>query len=91
VKEIGMRTRPLSEAKDLISHSSTERAPTGQRATGAITKFYTILQVAKLAEVSTRTVRRWIEDGLLVAHRFGRPVRIAEHDLRAFLAQHRGR
>jgi excisionase family DNA binding protein len=53
------------------------------------TDFFTIGQVADLLEVSTRTVRRWISTGLLVAHRFGGIVRISAHDLRAFLAQHR--
>lgn len=39
----------------------------------------------------TRTVRRWIEAGDLVVHRVGGVVRIAEGDLRAFLALHRSR
>jgi excisionase family DNA binding protein len=53
------------------------------------TKFYTIEQIAECVDVSTRTVRRWIEKGLLVAHRVGGLVRIAEVDFRAFLATHR--
>jgi excisionase family DNA binding protein len=52
-------------------------------------KFFTIAEVAERLRVSTRTVRRWIA-GDLVAHRFGGVVRIAETDLRAFLALHRG-
>ena len=52
-------------------------------------KFFTIHEVAECLNVSTRTVRRWIERGELVAHRFGATVRIAEPDLRGFLAQHR--
>jgi excisionase family DNA binding protein len=51
--------------------------------------FFTIAEVAERVRVSTRTVRRWIEDGHLVAHRIGGVVRIAESDLRAFLALHR--
>ena len=51
---------------------------------------FTIAEVAERLRVSTRTVRRWIEAGDLVAHRFGGIVRIAETDLRAFLALHRG-
>ena len=39
--------------------------------------------------VSTRTVRRWIKRGDLVAHHFGTAVRIAEADLKAFIARHR--
>ena len=52
-------------------------------------KFFTIAEVAERLGVSTRTVRRWIEDLELVAHRFGRAVRVAETDLKAFLAMHR--
>jgi excisionase family DNA binding protein len=52
-------------------------------------KFYTIAQIAECIDASTRTVRRWIEKGLLVAHRINGLVRIAEEDFRAFLATHR--
>jgi len=45
--------------------------------------------VAEVLSVSDRTVRRWIDRGELVAHRFGRNVRIAETDLKAFLALRR--
>ena len=53
------------------------------------TKFYTIKQIADCVEVSTRTVRRWIEEGILVAHRINGLVRISEADFQAFLAGHR--
>lgn len=53
------------------------------------TKFYTIDQIAERLEVSTRTVRRWIEHKQLVAHYFGKAVRIAEVDLLAFIAGQR--
>ena len=53
------------------------------------TKFYTIQQIADFVEVSTRTVRRWIEEGLLIAHRMNGLVRISEADFQAFLAAHR--
>ena len=52
-------------------------------------KFFTIDEVAEMLSVSTRTVRRWIDRGELVAHRFGAAVRISEADLRAFLALRR--
>jgi len=51
--------------------------------------FFTIADVAERLRVSGRTVRRWIEAGDLVVHRVGGSVRIAEGDLRAFLALHR--
>ena len=38
-------------------------------------KFYTIKQIADFVDVSTRTVRRWIENGLLIAHRVNGLVR----------------
>jgi excisionase family DNA binding protein len=51
--------------------------------------FYTVNQVADMLAVSNRTVRRWITNGRLVAHVFGGAVRIAETDLKAFIATHR--
>jgi excisionase family DNA binding protein len=55
------------------------------------TRFYTIADVAELVQVRRRSVRRWISAGLLVAHRFGSIVRIAEPDLASFLSRHRER
>jgi excisionase family DNA binding protein len=52
-------------------------------------KFFTIDQIADALNVSKRTVRRWIKDGKLVAHRFGMAVRIAADDFAAFVAVHR--
>ena len=52
--------------------------------------FLKIADVAQALNVSTRTVRRWISDKKLIAHRFGVAVRIAENDLQAFLTAHRG-
>jgi excisionase family DNA binding protein len=82
VEDIGMRTRPFSEAKDPVSDLSSARAPTARRAAGAIPKFFTIEQVSELLGVSLRTISRRIKAGLLVAYRSGGVVRIAEHDLR---------
>jgi excisionase family DNA binding protein len=48
--------------------------------------FFTIGEVAERLHVSARTVRRWIEAGDLIVHRIGGIVRIADGDLRAFLA-----
>jgi excisionase family DNA binding protein len=56
---------------------------------GGIPKYYSIKTVAEAIDVSTRTVRRWIASGDLVVHRVDGVVRVAEADLRAFLAQHR--
>jgi excisionase family DNA binding protein len=53
-------------------------------------QFFTVRQVAHLLAVSERTVRRWIKQRELVAHPFGRVVRIAEGDLKAFIGTHRG-
>jgi excisionase family DNA binding protein len=83
-----MPSRPLPFTAELVSPAQAI-AFVRARETTAIPKFFTIAQVAELLEVSTRTVRRWIDTGVLVTHRFGGVVRVAEHDLRAFLAQHR--
>ena len=61
-----------------------------QRRSGSgLPKFYAIKTVAETLEVSIRTVRRWIARGDLIAHRLNGVVRIAEADLRAFLALRR--
>ena len=52
-------------------------------------KHYSIKAVAEALDVSPRTIRRWIEDGKLVVHQVGAVVRIADGDLRSFLAVHR--
>ncbi len=51
--------------------------------------FWTIQDLAKDLDVSERTVHRWIDAGDLIVHRFGRSVRIADNDRRAFLEAHR--
>jgi excisionase family DNA binding protein len=52
-------------------------------------RFFTVAEVAEIVGVSVRTVRRWIRRGDLVAHRFGSAVRIADSDLKAFIARQR--
>ena len=45
----------------------------------------TIEQTAKVLQVSTKTIRRWIDTGDLIAHRFGRQWRISAADLQSFI------
>ena len=45
----------------------------------------TIEQTAKVLQVSSKTVRRWIDTGDLIAHRLGRQWRISETDLQTFI------
>ena len=63
--------------------------PNQRRGGSGLPRFYTIKTVADALEVSPRTVRRWIAIGDLNVHRVNGVVRIAEADLRAFLALHR--
>ena len=58
--------------------------------TKPLTRFYKVAEVAELLAVSTRSVRRWIDVGELLAHRFGRQVRLSEIDLKDFVARRRG-
>ena len=39
-----------------------------------------------MLKVSPKTVRRWIDRQRLPAHRFGHQLRVADADLRAFVA-----
>lgn len=58
-------------------------------ATRGLPRFLTIKQTAAQFAVSEKTVRRWIDCGLLRAHEFGASVRIAEDDLVSFAAARR--
>ena len=46
--------------------------------------FLTVDQVAARLGVSVKTIRRWVQNGDLAHHRFGRQVRISPTDLRSF-------
>jgi excisionase family DNA binding protein len=66
----------------------------GQRGTDQVgsarpMKFYTMQDIARMLDVSLRSVRRYIERGELIVHRFGGAIRISDADLKAFLAIHR--
>ncbi len=50
-------------------------------ATSPLPAFYSVAETAKLLKVNPKTVRRWIENGDLTAHRFGRQIRITDADL----------
>lgn len=52
-------------------------------------RLYSVWEVARILGVSTKSVRRWIASGDLVAHRFGRQIRISEPDLDSFVKVHR--
>jgi excisionase family DNA binding protein len=78
-------------AQDTLEHDRRIIGlPTSRHQSRASISFFTVSDVAEHLGVSTRTVRRWIDGRRLIAHHFGRAVRIAEEDLRAFLAAHRG-
>lgn len=49
----------------------------------------TINGVAVRCQVSPRSVRRWIDDGELIVHRFGRSIRIHPEDLNTFIKTRR--
>ena len=53
--------------------------------------YFTVDEVAESLGVCTRSVRRWIASGELVAHWLGRSVRIAESELKAFLERRSGK
>ena len=51
-----------------------------------IRTLHTIPDVAEMCQVSTKTVRRWINNGELIAHILGSQYRISPADLASFLA-----
>jgi len=52
-------------------------------------RLFPIADVADQLDVSSKTVRRWIDRGELHVHRLGRQFRISEDDLSFFLNKHR--
>ena len=52
-------------------------------------KFLTRETVAERLDVSIRSIDRWIRNGDLKVHRFGRSVRISADELGAFIASSR--
>lgn len=86
----GIVTRRTQDSSDRDTEAAGfGRARARRSRERALPKYYSIQTVAEALEVSGRTIRRWIDRGNLVAHRPGGVVRIAEDDLRAFLALHR--
>ena len=63
----------------MTMNSDTHRADT------TIAALLTLKQAADTLQVSTKTVRRWVQSGDLIHHRFGRQLRISEIDLQAFI------
>ncbi len=55
----------------------------------SMSEFSTSRETAEDFRTSERPVRRWIKAGDLVAHRFGRMVRISRKDRDAFEKLHR--
>ena len=70
--------------------AAPERRATPPRPTTACRlRLLTVNEVAELLQVSSKTVRRWVELQELRTHRLGRQLRVSEEDLAAFLGQRR--
>lgn len=52
---------------------------------GNLEEFLTVAEVAELLKLNQQTVRNWIDQGSLPAHRVGRRVRIRRSDLNRML------
>jgi excisionase family DNA binding protein len=72
----------IARGPRLLSENCNTRVSARTR----VPRFFTISDISKSLDVSTRTVRRWIKSGTLTAHHFGGIVRISEADFAAFLA-----
>jgi len=62
----------------------TQEGPKAMGADRQDARWYTVREVAVRYQVAERTVRRWIAEDRLSAHKFGRAVRFSEQDLIAF-------
>jgi excisionase family DNA binding protein len=85
-------TRAFSLAREMLAEHEGARQPNENRPTQIVDEILHDRADREFhRKVSTRTVRRWIQEGLLVAHRINGLVRISEADFQAFLATHRDR
>ena len=64
-------------------------SPIASMASKHLPRLYTVRDTATYAQTSEKTVRRWLNSGMLPFHRLGRQIRIAEADLLAFMAERR--
>ena len=69
---------PLTETRDMNNTIQSGTTP-----------LLSLNQVADHLQVSIKTIRRWIEGDDLIAHRFGRQLRISELDLQTFIKSRR--
>jgi excisionase family DNA binding protein len=74
---------------ELTYHSLTNYNVTNNERRRAVmlddTEMLTVEEVAKQLKVHIRTVRKWIQDGELIAMDIGRGYRIRKSDLEAFI------
>jgi excisionase family DNA binding protein len=70
---------PSSSRQDVVKSPEVDGAPETE-------PFYSIAEFADDLGVCTKTVRRWIADGRLPVHRFGRLLRISATDRKAFIS-----
>lgn len=47
--------------------------------------YYSTKRIAKILDVKTITIRRWIQSGKLIAYKIGKELRIKKSDLDGFL------
>lgn len=51
--------------------------------------YYSTKRVAKILDVKTITIRRWIQAGKLIAYKIGKELRIKKSDLDKFLEENK--
>jgi len=51
--------------------------------------FYTTKQIAKMLNLKTVTIRRWIDKGELPAYKFGKELRIDKREFEKFIKERR--
>jgi excisionase family DNA binding protein len=79
-----MKSRTTSSSTFAADHSDVDRTSRAK-----MQKFFTRVQIAEMLDVDPKTVSRWIKSGALAACRIRGVLRIAEADLKAFLAAYR--
>jgi excisionase family DNA binding protein len=70
--------KPVAQARTLAGKT---------RMNNSLPKLYDVGEIAQYLRISERTVQRLIASGKLPARKFGRAVRVIDHDLKDFLSE----
>ena len=84
--EAAFRELMRDVVRDEVRSALAESRPRQAATTAPGEPYLSVANAAKLADLAPNTIRTWIRDGRLPAHRAGRVLRVRRSELESFLA-----